>query len=243
MLALMYKEIKGFLNSIIGYLVIVVYLLLNGFFLWVFPGAFNLLDGGYASMDPLFIISPWVFMFLIPAITMRMFADEKRAGTMELLLTRPITDMQIVWAKFSAAFLLVLFSLIPTLVYYISIYQLGAPAGNIDSGGAFGSYIGLLFLGASYVSIGLFASSLTENQIVSFLIAVFLCLAVYIGFEELADLQMFGKADLFILNLGIHEHYTSMSRGVLDSRDLVYFLSLILLFSWATRLVIESRKW
>lgn len=241
--ALMLKEIRSFLNSITGYLVIVVYLLINSFLLWLFPGVFNVLDGSYASIDNLFLVSPWVFMFLIPAITMRMFADEKRGGTMELLLTRPVTDMQIVLSKFSAGFVLVLFSILPTIIYYITVYQLGNPIGNIDGGGTMGSYIGLLFLGASYVSIGVFASSLTDNQIVAFLIGVFLCLIMYIGFDQLAELDVFGNVGLFILSLGISEHYTSMSRGVLDSRDMLYFLTVIVFFSLATRLVIQSRKW
>lgn len=239
----MLKEIRSFLNSVTGYLVIIVYLLINGFILWLFPGAFNILEGSYASIDNLFVISPWVFMFLIPAITMRMFADERRGGTMELLLTKPLTDMQIVWSKFIAGVLLVLLSILPTLVYYFTVYQLGNPVGNIDSGGTFGSYIGLLFLGAGYVSIGVFASSLTENQIVSFLIALFLSMFMYIGFEQLAGLDLFGNADLFILSLGINEHYLSMSRGVIDSRDVLYFLSVIIIFALATRLVIQSRKW
>lgn len=239
----MLKEIRSFLNSVTGYMVIVVYLLINSLMLWLFPGVFNIIDGGYASIDSLFLISPWVFMFLIPAITMRMFADEKRAGTMELLLTRPLTDMQIVWSKFTAGFILVLFSIIPTLIYYISVYQLGVQVGNIDSAGTFGSYIGLLFLGGSYVSIGVFASSLTENQIVAFLISVLLCLVMYAGFDQLASLGIFGGAELFVLSLGMNEHYTSLSRGVIDSRDVIYFISLILIFALATRLVIQSRKW
>lgn len=239
----MLKEIRSFLNSVTGYMVIVVYLLINSLMLWLFPGVFNITEGGYASIDSLFLISPWVFMFLIPAITMRMFADEKRAGTMELLLTRPLTDMQIVWSKFTAGFILVLFSIIPTLIYYISVYQLGVQVGNIDSAGTFGSYIGLLFLGGSYVSIGVFASSLTENQIVAFLISVLLCLVMYAGFDQLASLGIFGGAELFVLSLGMNEHYTSLSRGVIDSRDVIYFISLILIFALATRLVIQSRKW
>lgn len=239
----MLKEIRSFFNSITGYLVIVIYLLINSFLLWLFPGAFNILEGSYASIDSLFIISPWVFLFLIPAITMRMFADEKRGGTMELLLTRPLTDMNIVWAKFAAGFVLVLFSIIPTFVYFFTVYQLGSPVGNMDTGGTLGSYIGLLCLGASYVSIGVFASSLTQNQIVSFITALFLSLMMYIGFDELASLSLMGNADLLILNLGINEHYTSMSRGVIDSRDLIYFISVIVIFALATRLVIQSRKW
>lgn len=243
MRALMLKEIRSFLNSITGYLVIIVYLLINSVFLWLFAGNFNMIDGSYASIDNLFIISPWVFMFLIPAITMRMFADEKKGGTMELLLTKPLSDMSIIWSKFSAGFVLVLLSILPTLLYYYSIYQLGNPMGNIDSGGAFGSYIGLLFLGSSYVAIGVFASSLTDNQIISFLISLFLCFFFYIGFEEIAGLEVFNNADLLIKGLGINEHYSSISRGVVDSRDVIYFLGLILIFAQATRLVLQSRKW
>lgn len=239
----MLKEIRSFLNSITGYLVIIVYLLINSVFLWLFAGNFNMIDGSYASIDNLFIISPWVFMFLIPAITMRMFADEKKGGTMELLLTKPLSDMSIIWSKFSAGFVLVLLSILPTLLYYYSIYQLGNPMGNIDSGGAFGSYIGLLFLGSSYVAIGVFASSLTDNQIISFLISLFLCFFFYIGFEEIAGLEVFNNADLLIKGLGINEHYSSISRGVVDSRDVIYFLGLILIFAQATRLVLQSRKW
>lgn len=243
MIALIQKEIRAFFGSIIGYLVVMVYLLINSVFLWLFPGNFNVLDGGYASLANLFTISPWVFLFLIPALSMRMFADEKKGGTMELLLTKPLSDLQIVLAKYVAGIALLLVSLLPTLVYYYTVYQLGNPAGNIDSGGAFGSYIGLLFLGAAFLSIGLFASSLTDNQIVAFLLAMFLCFFIFYGFDQIAGLAFFGGLDLFILKLGINEHYNSLSRGVIDSRDVLYFVSLIALFIGATRLVIQSRKW
>lgn len=243
MRALMLKEIRSFLNSITGYLVIIVYLLINSVFLWLFSGNFNIIEGNYASIDNLFIISPWVFMFLIPAITMRMFADEKKGGTMELLLTKPLSDMSIVWSKFSAGFILVLLSILPTVLYYYTVYQLGNPVGNIDGGGTFGSYLGLLLLGSSYVAIGVFASSLTDNQIISFLISLFLCFFFYIGFEEIASLDVFENADLLIKGLGINEHYSSISRGVIDSRDILYFGGLILIFAQATRLVLQSRKW
>lgn len=243
MIALIQKEIRSFFGSIIGYLVILVYLLINSVFLWVFEGNFNLLDGGYASLGNLFTISPWVFLFLIPALTMRLFADEKKAGTMELLFTKPLSDLQIILAKYSAALLLLVVALIPTLLYYYSLYQLGAPPGNIDSGGTFGSYIGLLFLGGAFLSIGLFASSVTDNQIVAFLLAMFLCFFVFYGFDQIAGFELFGEADLLIIKLGINEHYVSMSRGVIDSRDLFYFISVIAFFIGATRLVIQSRKW
>ena len=184
-----------------------------------------------------------MFLFLIPALSMRLFADEKKAGTLEILLTKPLSDLQIILAKYVAGLFLLLLALLPTLLYFYSVYQLGNPAGNLDSGGTFGSYIGLLFLGGAFLSIGLFASSLTDNQIVAFLLAMFLCFFVFYGFDQIAGFDLFGSADLLILKLGINEHYVSMSRGVLDSRDLLYFVSVIALFIGATRVVIQSRKW
>jgi len=243
MLALLKKEINSFFSSLIGYIVIIVFLLVNGLFLWIFPVEFNIIDFGYANLDGFFIIAPFVFLFLIPAITMRFFAEEKKSGTIELLLTKPLTDLQIISAKYLAAFILVLFSLLPTLIYFISVYRLGMPVGNIDIGGTWGSYIGLLFLGASFVSIGLFSSSVTDNQIVSFILSVFLCGFFYIGFEMIYSLALFGKIDLFIQSLGINAHYISMSRGVIDTRDVVYFLSVIAIFIMLTRFTLDSRKW
>lgn len=243
MLALLKKEINSFLNSLIGYLVIIVFLLINGLFLWVFPLQFNILDFGFASIDNLFMLSPFVFLFLIPAITMRSFADEQKTGTIELLLTKPLPDMQIIIAKYLAGLILVLFALLPTLVYFVSVYKLGLPPGNIDLGGMWGSYLGLLFLGAGFVAIGIFASSLAENQIVAFITAVFLCGFLYIGFEFIYSLSLFGKIDLFIQSLGMNAHYSSMSRGVIDSRDILYFGSLIAIFLMLTKIKLESRKW
>ena len=211
--------------------------------MWVWKSDSNVLDNGYATIEPLFIIAPWVFLFLIPAITMRSFADEKKAGTIELLLTRPLTDLQIILAKYFAGFVLVLFSLLPTLIYYYSIHRLGNPIGNIDTGGMWGSYIGLLFLGAAFVSIGIFASAITDNQVVSFILAVFLSFMIYTGFDFLSSFALFGKIDNIILALGINSHYVSMSRGVIDTRDVIYFVSLIAIFIFGTRTVLESRKW
>lgn len=243
MLTLYKKEISAFLSSLIGYLVIIVFLLINGLFLWVFQGEFNILDFGYANLDGLFMIAPFVFLFLIPAITMRSFSEEKRVGTIELLYTKPLTDLQIILAKYFAGLTLVIFSLLPTLLYLFSVYQLGLPKGNIDMGGTWGSYIGLLFLGASFVSIGMFSSTLTDNQIVSFIIAVFLSGFLYIGFEFIYSLDWFGNLDLVIQSLGINAHYTSMSRGVIDTRDVIYFLSVIVLFVLLAKNSLERRKW
>ncbi len=243
MFTLLRKEISSFLSSLIGYAVIIVFLLVNGLFLWVFPLEFNILDFGFSSIDNLFMLSPWVFLFLIPAITMRSFAEEQKSGTMELLLTKPLTDLEIILAKYLAGLVLVVFSLIPTLLYYVTVYKLGLPPGNIDQGATLGSYIGLLFLGAAFVSIGIFASAVSGNQIVSFLIAVFLCGFAYIGFEFIFNLSVFGSFGLLIRQLGINAHYTSISRGVIDTRDLLYFISLIAFFLMLTRFRLERRKW
>lgn len=243
MWALYKKEIKSFLHSLVGYIVIAVYLMINGLFLWVFPMDFNILDYGYANIDGLFILSPFVFMFLIPAITMRSFSEEKRSGSMELLMTKPITDFQIIIAKYLADLTLVIIAIMPTMIYFISVYMLGLPVGNIDVGGTYGSYIGLIFLGAAFVSIGIFTSSLTDNQIISFILSMFLCLFFYLGFELISGFSLFGQADLFIRQLGINTHYVSMSRGVIDTRDVIYFLSLTAIFIVLTRISLESRKW
>ncbi len=214
-----------------------------GLVLFVFPDT-SLLSGGYATLDTLFGTAPMIFLFLIPAVTMRTLAEEQSSGTIELLVTRPISDWQIVVGKFLASFLLVVFALIPTFTYYLTVYFLGAPQGNLDSGGIIGSYIGLLFLAGAFVAIGIFASSLTNNQIVSFVLATFLCFFVYLAFDFLSSLPIFyGKTDDIIQSFGIEYHYSSISRGVLDSRDLIYFISVIILFLAATTLSLGRRKW
>lgn len=243
MLILLKKEVSGFLSSLAGYIVIIIFLMITGLFLWVLPLDFNILNFGYANLDSLFMLAPFVFLFLIPAITMRMFSDEKKSGTIEILLTQPLTDTQIIIAKYFAGLSLVVFSLLPTLIYFFSVYQLGFPPGNIDTGGTWGSFIGLFFLGASFVSIGLFASSLTDNQIVSFIIAIFLTAIAYMGFDLIYSFDLFGNIDLFIKSLGINAHYVSMSRGVIDTRDIIYFISFIAFFILLTKISLESRKW
>ncbi len=243
MLALFRKEINVFFSTLTGYIVITVFLVANSLFMWIFPGELNVLDNGYASIDTLFIIAPWVFLFLVPAVTMRSFADEKKSGTMELLFTRPLSDLQIILAKFFAGLVLVLFALIPCLVYFFSVYLLGNPVGNIDTGGTWGSFIGLFFLAAIYVSIGVFSSSLTDNQVIAFIVAVLISFILYTGFDSISSIAIFHYMDQFIMTLGINEHYTSMSRGVLDSRDIIYYILVISLFVLFTKIVIQSRKW
>jgi len=243
MISILKKEINSFLNSLTGYMVLVVFSVLNGLFLWVFPGEFNLLDAGYAGLDGLFFLAPWIFLFLIPALTMRFFADEFKTGTIELLATKPISNLQLVLGKYFAGVLLCLLALCPTIIYGISIYILGQPIGNMDMGATIGSYIGLVLLASSYVSIGVFASSLTENQIVAFLLSLFLCFFCYAGFEQLASLLSYTGLELAIEKLGINYHYNAISRGVIDSRDILYFASIVALFISASKLSIQSRKW
>jgi len=240
MFILLKKEINAFLNSLIGYIAISVFLLINGLFLWVFNTDFNIIEYGFAGLDGLFMLAPFVFLFLIPAISMRSFADEKKTGTIETLLTKPITDNEIILAKFSAGLILVIFSLLPTITYYFSVRYLSLPPG-IDSGATWGSYLGLLFLGAAFISVGIFCSSLTDNQIVAFILSVFLCGFSYLGFDLIYE--MFGSADLFVKSLGINSHYTSMSRGVIDTRDVIYYLSFIAVFMVLTKISLEKRKW
>lgn len=244
MYSLLKKEINSFLYSLTGYLTIFIFLLVLALMMWVFPDAqFNITESGYANIDSLFMLTPWVYMFLIPAITMRLFAEERKSGTIELLLTKPLSELKIIIAKYFAGLLLVLFSLIPTLLFYYTIYEYAAPRGNVDTGAIWGSYIGLFFLGAGFVSIGIFASALTENQVVAFIIALFFCFITYSGFESLAAIMPVGPVSNTIYQMGIMAHYSSMSRGVIDTRDVAYFISLIALFIMFTKIKLESRKW
>ncbi|MFK8038380.1 MAG: gliding motility-associated ABC transporter permease subunit GldF [Crocinitomicaceae bacterium] len=243
MKALYLKEIRGFLGSLIGYAVMGIFLVLNSLFLWVFSFGTNIIEGGTADLVSYFTIAPVIFLILIPAITMRSFSEEKRTGTIELLYTRPLTDFQIILSKYFAGLTLVLIAILPTIIYYVSIHYLGEPIGNIDDGVTVASYLGLVLVGAVFVSIGVFVSSLTENQIVALLLAVFLSWFFYLGFDLLATYSQFGNADFVIKNLGILEHFTSVQKGVLVFSDFIYFLSCITIFVLATKLVLQSRKW
>ena len=242
MLAILQKEINSFLNSMVAYIVIGVFLVAIGLFMWVFPET-SVLEYGYADMQTVFNMAPWLFLFLIPAITMRSFSEERRAGTLELLLTKPLTDSQLILGKYLACLLLALLALLPTGLYYYSVYALGNPVGNIDSASVAGSYIGLVFLAAIFTAIGIFASAITDNQIVSFIVAVAGCFLFYAGFDYLATLASGSNAGFLISYFGIAYHYEALSKGLIDSRDILYFLSVILVMIFGTRLVLESRKW
>ncbi len=242
MLTILKKEIRSFLSSLIAYVVMIVFLIAIGLFMWVLPD-YNVLDLGYANLDTLFDMAPWVFILLISAITMRSFSEEKKTGTIEILTTKPISDLQIILGKYFASVVLVLFVLLPTLLYYYTIYQLGAPKGNLDSGAILGSYIGLFFLASAFAAIGIFSSAVSDNQIVSFILSMFLCYCFYNVFDLFADFKLLGSYDSVVASLGINSHYQSISRGVIDSRDVLYFVSLILAFVWATKMVFGSRKW
>ncbi|MEM0994826.1 MAG: gliding motility-associated ABC transporter permease subunit GldF [Bacteroidota bacterium] len=243
MLSIFLKEVNAFFSSLIGYIVIGIFLVITGLFMFVFSD-YSILNYQFATLDQLFGIAPMIFLFLIPAVTMRSFAEEQQSGTIELLETRPLSDWQITLGKYFACLLLVIFALLPTLLYYWTVHELGSPKGNLDSGAILGSYIGLTFLAASFTAVGIFSSSLTNNQIVAFILASFLCFLFYWGFLFISNLPIFvGKVDDIIQMIGIDYHYESISRGVLDSRDLIYFLSLISVFLLATVTALQRRKW
>ncbi len=242
MVYLLKKEISAFFSSLTGYMVIVVFLVANGLFMWIFPGDTNVLESGYATLDTFFMMAPWIFLFLIPAVTMRSFAEERKAGTMEFLLTKPLTYTEIVMAKFLGSLALVLISLLPCIVFYYSVSALGNPPGNLDKGAILGAFIGLFLLAGIYVAVGVFASSLTQNQVVAFVIAVIACFTLYIGFDSVVLLPWV-KNSSFILNMGINEHYKSISRGVIDSRDMIYYLGMITVFLLFTKTRIQAHQW
>ncbi len=235
MLTIIKREINSFFSSTIGYLVIAVFLVINGLFLWVFSGNYNILDAGFADLSPYFELAPWVLLFLIPAVCMRAFSDEMKMGTLELLLTKPLSLKQIVLGKYFGAVILILFALIPTILYIFTISKLGNPPGNWDVGSTIGSYIGLLFLVLAYTSIGIFSSTLSQNQIVAFIIAVFLSFALYYGFDGVSS------SSFNISGIGMKAHFDSVARGVLDTRDLIYFFSITVFFIALTVLKLKQK--
>jgi ABC-2 type transport system permease protein len=243
MYSLYLKEIKTFLSSVLGYIFIAVFLIVAGLFLWVFPNINNVLFAGLSDIQGLFNVAEFLFIFLVPAITMRSFAEEKKSGTLELLFTKPLTDNQIIGAKFLACLTLLVITLIPTLVYVITVYLIGNPVGNIDMGSTWGSYLGLVLLGATFIAIGLFSSSITNNQIVAFIIAALLCFIMFFAFDFIYSFSALGNFGYYIKTLGIAEHYSAISKGVIDSRDLIYFFSVIFLFLFGTKIVLLNRKW
>ena len=244
MIALFRKEINNFFGSVTGYIVLLVFLCATGLIIWVFPGSeYNILEFGYASYEPFFVLAPWLFMFLIPAVTMKSLAEELKSGTIELLMTKPLSDMKIVFAKYASGVVLVLIALVPTLVYFGSLYFLASPSGNIDIAGIIGSYLGLLLLCSAFVAIGVFCSALSSNQVVAFILALLFSFFFYSGFEFLSSITGPSFISNFLSAMGIQEHYTSLSRGVIDTRDVIYYFSLTCFFLLCTRFTLEKRKW
>ncbi|HNW67257.1 MAG TPA: gliding motility-associated ABC transporter permease subunit GldF [Bacteroidales bacterium] len=243
MFTLYLKEIKSFFSSIMGYIIIGVFLIVTGLFLWVFPNYYNIFEAKTADLQGLFNLSCYLFLFLIPAITMRSFSEEKKTGTIELLFTKPISDWQIIIGKFLACVTVLVIALLPTIIYFISIWKLGDPIGNIDTGSTWGSYLGLLLLGVTFVSIGIFASSITNNQIIAFLLGALFCFFIHFGFEFIYSLEVFGSFGSVIKSIGIEHHYIAISKGVVDTRDIIYFITVTFIFLFGTKIVLLSRKW
>ena len=242
MKALYLKEIRSFLSSIIGYIFILIYLIASGLFHWIISYNTNLLEGREADLIPFFNLSPVIFLILIPAITMRSIAEERRTGTIELLFTRPISDLIILLAKYFAGVTLLIIAIIPTFVYYISMYNLGNPVGIIDTGATLTSYLGLILLGSTFVAIGIFASSITNSQIVAFILGMFLCWIFYDGLNLIGSFNQMGSFDSVIQYCGMTYHFDSIKRGVVDTSDLVYFISIIFLFIYSALTVIKTLK-
>ncbi len=236
------KEINSFFSSIVGYVALLVFLAFCGVFLWIIPD-FSILGYGYASMDRFFEIAPWLLLLLVPAVTMRSFADEFRTGTIEWLSTKPVTEIDIIMGKYLATVALIVFALLPTLLYVYTINNLSFPGISPDWGAITGSYFGLFFLAATFGAVGIFCSSLTSNQVVGFLISLLSCYLLYTGFEHLSKLPRFSEGiDYYLSMIGMEFHYNSISRGLIDSRDVVYFLSIITLFIALTRFSLVSRR-
>lgn len=242
MLAIFKREIKSFFASAIGYLIIGLFLLLSGLFLWVFKGPFNILDYGFADLSNFFLLAPWVFLFLIPAISMKSFSEEKKLGTLELLFIKPIGLWRTVVGKFLGASSLVVLAVLPTLLYVYAVSELGSTTGNLDMGPVLGSYFGMLFLIACFTAIGLFASSLTNNQIVAFILALVLSFSLYYGFEAISTLFSSGSTAVGIQSLGMKAHFESIARGIIDTKDLVYFLSIAAFFLYLTVVTLKYHK-
>ncbi len=246
MRALYWKEIRSFLGSMIGYVFIIIFLVVSGIFHWIVLGETNLLYGPEADMIPFFNLSPLIFLILIPAITMRMIAEERKNGTIELLFTRPISDLKIILAKFFASVSLLVISLLPTFIFFWSMQSLGITNSEnqtaIDEGATFTSYIGLILLGAVFAAIGMFASSITTNQIIAFVIAMFLCWFLYDGFELIGSFNLMGDKDYILQYIGLNSHYKSIMRGVIDTSDIIYFFGMIFLFITASLITIKSLK-
>lgn len=234
MFAIFKKEVRSFFTSPIGYLIVGSFLLLNGLFLWVFKGEYNIFDYGFADMSNFFLLAPWIFIFLVPAITMKSFSEERKMGTLELLLIKPISIWKLVLGKFWGAFLLCVIVVIPTIIFVFAISGLGMTEGNYDLGVVLGSYFGLLFLMACYTSIGIFASTLSDNQIIAFLVGILVCFLIFNGFDAAATLFSNGETQQTIQSLAAKSHFDSIARGVIDTRDLIYFISLTLLFLYLT---------
>jgi ABC-2 type transport system permease protein len=230
MWAIFKKELTSYFTTPVGYLVMGLFLVLSGLFLWVFRGPFNIFDYGFADLSLFFLLAPWIFLLLIPAITMRSFAEERKLGTLELLLSKPLSTPTLALGKYIGTLSLTLLAVLPTLLYVATINELGTTPGNLDTGLVWGSYAGLFLLIMVYTSIGLYCSTLTDNQIVAFMSAVLVCFLLYYGFESLATLFPEGQTALWVQNLGMAAHYERIGRGVLDSRDLIYFLTLSAFF-------------
>lgn len=236
------KDLSQFFSSLTGYVAISVFLLVMGLNVFVFEG--NVIDSGYATLDVFFTLAPWILVFMVPAITMRSFADELQSGTYEMLATKPLSESQILMGKFLATCTLLIVTLFPTLIYFVAVSALDLDNAGIDTGATWGSYVGLLLIGILFCAAGMLSSILSSNQIVAFLLGVFFCYLIFDAFLRISSLEMLsGQVSYWILSLGAGAHYDAISRGVIDSADVVYFFSVTALLLMLCRFTLESKKW
>lgn len=242
MIAVLKKELWSYFGNWNAWLIIAAFSLIGALFLFFFDNDSNLLEIGLASLQSYFALCPWLLMFIIPALSMKSFAEEQQSGTLSWLFSQPLKVSEIVSGKFLSVFIVGVLCIIPSVIYLYTLYILGIPQGNIDLGATFGSYFGLIVLIAAFSSVGILASALSSNQIMAYLLGVFLCFLLYFGTEQLASYKLLGGADYIISNLGFYQHFMAFTRGLVDTRDLFYFLLVITICLFLATYFVEKKK-
>ena len=242
MFAIFKKELWSYFGNWSAWIIIAAFSLIGTLFLFFFENDSNIFDIGTASLQSYFVLVPWLLMFIIPAISMKTLAEEQQSGTLNWLFSQPVKISEIIGGKFLAVWLVGILCLLPSLVYLYTVYVLGVPEGNIDMGATLGSYFGLILLIAAFSAVGVLASSLSQNQIMAYLLGVFMCFILYFGIEQLASYKLLGGADYVLSNLGFYKHFLGFTRGLIDSRDVFYFLLMITLCLFLSNVFVEKKK-
>lgn len=242
MTAIFKKEFWGFFGNWSAWLIIAAFSLIGTLFLFFFENDANIFEIGTASLQSYFVLAPWLLMFIIPAISMKTLAEEQQSGTLNWLFSQPIKVSEIIMGKFFSVWLVGILCLLPSLMYFYTVFVLGVPEGNIDLGATLGSYFGLTLLIAAFSAVGILASSLSQNQIMAYLLGIFLCFIMYFGIEQLTSYKLLGSADYILANVGFYQHFLGFTRGLIDSRDVFYFLLVIAVCLFLAKIFVEKKK-